>query len=166
MNQSQLKLTLLFVSIFALSPLPFTNCAKNPQSASVPSTAFMSESEKLSSWTQEFQGRTTAQFCKLESSYGCMKRVYSKNIENQNRGSELSCVDKFCVQTQVFHFNSSDAQEHCKDCTDNLESIEYDCHLKLVNQDGIYPIIITSQNLGDSLNQLSNFCLSALSWEK
>lgn len=162
MNQSQLKLMLFFVSIFALSPIPFTNCAKNPQSASVPSTAFMSESERLSSLAKEFKGKTTAEFCELESSYGCMKRVYSKNIESQNQGSELSCIDRFCVQTQVFHFNSSDAQEHCNGCTDNLESFEYDCHLKVANQDGIYPIIITSQNLSESLNQLSNFCLSTL----
>lgn len=161
MNQSHLKLILLFVAIFALSPIPFTNCAKNPQSASVPSTAFMSESEKLSSLAQEFQGKTTAQFCKQESSYGCMKRVYSKNIENQNRGLELSCVGQFCVQTQVFHFNSSDAQEHCNGCTENLESTEYDCHLKISNQEGIYPVIVTSQNLSDSLDQLSNFCLAA-----
>ena len=161
MNQSHLKLILLFVAIFALSPITFTNCAKNPQSASIPSTAFMSESEKLTSLAQEFQGRTTADFCKQESSYGCMKRVYSKSIENQNRGSELSCVGQFCVQTQVFHFNSSDAQEHCNGCTENLESTEYDCHLKVSNQEGIYPIIMTSQNLNDSLDQLSNFCFAA-----
>ncbi len=161
MNQSQLKLTLLFVFIFALSPIPFTNCAQNPQSAAVPSTAFVSEGEKLSSLAKEFQGKTSAQFCKLESSYGCMKRVYSKNIENENRGSELSCVGQFCVQTQVFHFNSTEAQEHCNGCTENLESSEYDCHLKVPNEDGIYPVIITSQNLSDSLDQLSNFCLSA-----
>jgi hypothetical protein len=161
MNQSQLKLTLAFVSIFALSPIPFTNCARNPQSAAVPSTAFVSEGERLSSLAKEFQGKTSAQFCKLESSYGCMKRVYSKNIENENRGSELSCVGQFCVQTQVFHFNSTEAQEHCNGCTENLESAEYDCHLKLANQDGIYPIIVTSQSLSEGLDQLSDFCLSA-----
>lgn len=160
MNPSLLKIVLFGIVILVLSPIPFTNCAKNPQSAAVPVTAFLSETEKEQVLVQQFKGRVASSFCDLESSYACMKRVYSRNVASEIRAPANVCADNsgFCVATQVVHFNSADAEDTCENCGDNFETENYQCHLKLSNSDGIYPITAIADDLGSALSQLQKFC--------
>jgi len=61
---------------------------------------------------------------------------------------------------KTFQFNSEAAQENCKGCEESYEYQEYSCHLKIPNEENVYPIYFTAPTLADSLQQLSDFCVS------
>lgn len=156
------KLVLFCLIVFVFSPLPFTNCAQNPQSAEVPQSAFLSSEDANTSLMVEFSGKTSYQFCDLPTSYGCMKRVYSRTIASENRAPEETCIQgsNFCVHTLVTHFNTQEAQETCDNCDDSFETENFACHLKLANSDGIYPIVEIAEDFSVAIENLQNFCRS------
>lgn len=162
-----IKTVRLVVSALALigtaSFLPFTNCSQNPQNASTPEIAFLSPEEKSEILKSEFSGRVPSSFCESSEAYGCMKKVYSKDLASQQIAPAKECVFvtenlEVCPVVQTFHFNSEAADANCNGCEETYEYIDYSCHLKIPNQDNIYPITFTEANLEKSLSDIYQFC--------
>lgn len=155
----------VLVIIGLISFLPFTNCSQNPQRASTPEVAFLAPDEKSELLKSEFSGRVPSSFCESSEAYGCMKKVYSSEVESSQLApiQECSAVAdglELCPVVQTFHFNSEAAEENCNGCDERYEYIEYSCHLKIPNQDNINPIVFTEATLGQSLLKLHQFCSS------
>jgi hypothetical protein len=149
----------------AASFLPFTNCSQNPQSASTPHAAFLSPDEKIKSLKSEFSGRIPISFCESSEAYGCMKKVYSREIASEQKIPMQECAFvsneiELCPVVQTFHFNSEAAEENCNGCEETYEYTDYSCHLKIPNQDNVYPIVFTELTLDQSLSNLHQFCSS------
>lgn len=145
--------------------LPFTNCSKNPQSAATPYTAFLSPSEKYEALKTEFKGRVPLSFCQSSESYGCMKKIYSRNIASEQMAPSVECSMvsndlKLCPSIQTFHFNSAAAEENCNGCEESYEYMDYNCHLKIPNSESIYPINFTEATRDQSLLKLYELCAS------
>jgi hypothetical protein len=159
MNSFVKKLSLFVLLILFIAPFTFTNCAKNPQSAEVPTTAFLSDDEKTEYFKNQFRGKVDSNFCERAQSYSCMKRVYSRNVSSEQLPPVKNCLsENFCVHTQVIHFNSHEAQDECAGCGDEYETENFVCHLKLANGDGIYPITKFSEILPEAIFQLQQLC--------
>lgn len=149
--------------IGTLSFLPFSNCSQNPQNAPTPESAFLSPAEKYDSLKSEFRGRVPLSFCQASESYGCMKKIYSREIVSaqMDRTQECALISnelKICPSLQTFHFNSEAAEENCNGCEETYEYMDYSCHLKIPNRDNIYPITSTEATLDQSLFKLYQLC--------
>ena len=154
------------VSLFIMGTIalvPFTNCSQNPQSASTPATAFLSPQEQYEALKTEFKGRVPLSFCQSSESYGCMKRVYSAEVASAEQPAKQECATisgelKLCPVTQTFSFNSEAAEKNCNGCQETYEYLEYSCHLKIPNQENIYPIISIKPTIEQSLTDLYELC--------
>jgi hypothetical protein len=149
----------------SLALIPFSNCSRNPQNASVPKTAYLSPSEKEEAIKLEFKGRIPITFCQTSDAYGCMKRVYSGKVKSEELPGKQECAEvsdqlKLCPLTQTFHFNSLAAEENCNGCQETYEYLEYSCHLKIPNIENIYPIVAIKPSMGQSLSELYELCVT------
>lgn len=146
----------------------FTNCARNPESASVPDTAFVSPNEKHLRLKSLFKNQIPTGFCSSDSSYACQRKVYSAQITNGIAKNSQECTAlgeslQICPTIQTLYFNTEAAQLHCQGCEETYEYLEYSCHLKLANQDGLFPAVATQPTLHASLYELHQFCTSIAS---
>ena len=153
------------IVIGTLSFLPFTNCSQNPQNAATPEVAFLSPVEKYEVLKSEFKGRVPLSFCQSSESYGCMKKIYSRQLASEQMAPTRECSLisgelKVCPAVHTFHFNSEAAESNCNGCEETYEYMDYSCHLKIPNRDGIYPISFTEATLEQSLLKLYQFCAS------
>lgn len=143
----------------------FTNCSRNPENASIPNTAFLSPEAQNSAFKEQFSDRVPASFCNEDFSYSCQRRVYSASVPNSTAQGAHECaylneIVKICPAIQNIQFNTKAAQQNCQDCNETYEYLEYSCHLKIPNEEGLYPITATKPTLNESLYELFQTCTS------
>lgn len=148
-----------------LAFVPFSNCSQNPQSATVPQSAFLAPAEKYEALKNEFKGRVPLSFCHSSEAYGCMKRIYSAEITSGEIPVKQECATisgdlKLCPLTQTFTFNTEAAEQNCNGCQETYEYLEYSCHLKIPNKENIYPIIAIKPTIEQSLTELNQLCVA------
>lgn len=165
MNQKKIILRGTVILGLALATVPFNNCSQNPQNASVPETAFLAAEQQDQTLKSEFKDRVPASFCSTNEAYSCMRKVFSASVEDSMVKPAQECTAlseslQLCPSVQTVQYNTEVAQLNCDRCEENFEYMEYTCHLKIPNSEGIYPAIITRPTMKESLYDLYKLCIS------
>lgn len=162
-GKSHLILVLFFSGFLALS---FNNCAPNPanpHAAGPLQSPFMTNEQKIKVLVEQSHNALSADFCNQEKNYSCLHKIHSKSVENSREIEKDNCAQtsqngKLCPAMEIVRFNTEAASRACTtDC--NYEYEEYDCHLKVLSEEGIYPLTAQAPTLGEALEQLSASCL-------
>jgi hypothetical protein len=121
---------------------------------------------KVELLAQKYQGKLTGNFCEAAENYACLQKTFSRELATEPAGSSMACATisggiEICPQIQKRTYNSGVATELCKQehCEESYEFEEFDCHLKLGANMGVYPVVVTGSELSEALETLHQSCL-------
>src|SRR5690606_8331270 len=100
------------------------------------------------------EGNLPIGFCTKGANYGCLHKVFSRTAEEREYEGSSQCVmgGILCVNVISRTYNSAVLAQDCPDCEFDYD--EFECHVKLADQTGIYPLIVTARSFDDAVTQV------------
>src|SRR5438105_143557 len=145
-KQTQVILGLALLGL--LTVVSFNNCARNPNTnASVPLTAFQDQRGIEKTLAQQYDAKMPADFCEKSENYFCHLQIFSPTVATAIEKTEFDCVQllkggKLCPAGLLMTHNSKSATENCNNCGESFDYQEFECHLRLLDPNQLYPLVV------------------------
>lgn len=159
-NQSQVKYQGLIVLLLFLGlAFNFNNCGRSPNI----------EGSDLANRTMDARMRAVKTvndkqvpfgFCAQGANYECLHKVFSASVPYEEFAATPQCIlgGSLCVQVRSRTYNSAVLAQECPECEISYD--EYECHAKLPDASGLYPLVITDRSFDGALRQVRELCLA------
>lgn len=148
---------ILVLILFLGLAFNFNNCGRTPsvEGSDLPNRSLEA---KVASLKTIHQGQLPVGFCDQSSNYECLHKIFSKSIQDEEWPEGTQCLNgaQFCSAIRTRAYNSSVLAKDCPSCETDYD--EFECHVKLPDSTGLYPLVLTNRSFDQAVNQLRALC--------
>ncbi len=157
-NQSHFRVHGVIVLVLFLGlAFNFNNCGRTPsvEGSDLPNRSLDARMRTLKT---VHEGQLPIGFCAKGTNYECLHKVFSKTAEYQEWPSTPQCLtgSPLCASVRTRSYNSGELARECPQCETDYD--EYECHVKLADTSGLYPVVVTDRSFDGAIRQVQALC--------